>query len=177
MSTAVARGHGGDGGGDDPSRPIPRTELHLGENFTQWSNLIGEIVREYPMYYPSWHTIEEGLGTTHDWDKQIDYWLDLKNTGRAAQMLKTGQKARDTISINEPRGTYTDADVDKIKEDNKRVRKELDLLRTVVRSDDRISQLLKQPESKHEVGGGNGSDGGGDDEGGTDEDAGADEEI
>ncbi|GJT52999.1 hypothetical protein Tco_0988053 [Tanacetum coccineum] len=61
---------------------------------------------------------------------------------------------KDAISINEPRGTYIDTDVDEIKEDSKRLRKELDLLRTVVRSDDRMSQLLTQLESQHEVGGG-----------------------
>ncbi|GJZ71720.1 hypothetical protein Tco_0635571 [Tanacetum coccineum] len=33
--------------------------LHLGENTARWSNLIGELVREYSMYYPAWHKIEE----------------------------------------------------------------------------------------------------------------------
>ncbi|GKB75019.1 hypothetical protein Tco_0936431, partial [Tanacetum coccineum] len=51
-------------------------------------------------------------------------------------------QGRDAISINEPRGAYTDADVDEIKEDNKRLRKELTMLRTVVTSDDRMSRLL-----------------------------------
>ncbi|GKB87296.1 serine-threonine/tyrosine-protein kinase catalytic domain-containing protein [Tanacetum coccineum] len=86
-------------------------------------------------------------------------------------------QGRDVISINEPRGTYTDADVDEVKEDNNRLRKELAMLRTVVRSDDRMSQLLTQLESQHEVGGGSGSGGGGDDEPGADEDADGDEEI
>nr|GEZ20818.1 hypothetical protein [Tanacetum cinerariifolium] len=54
---------------------------------------------------------------------------------------------RDAVYINEPRGMYTDADIDEIKQDSKRLRKELDLLRTVVRSDDRMSQLLTQLES------------------------------
>ncbi|GKD60867.1 hypothetical protein Tco_1298376, partial [Tanacetum coccineum] len=35
------------------------TMLHLDENFVQWSNLIGEIAREYLMYYPSWNQIKE----------------------------------------------------------------------------------------------------------------------
>ncbi|GKG26000.1 hypothetical protein Tco_0399146, partial [Tanacetum coccineum] len=64
----------------------------------------------------------------------------------------------------EPRGTYIDTDVDEIKEDSKRLRKELDLLRTVVRSDDRMSQLLTQLESQH-------------DEPGANEDVDEDEEI
>nr|GEZ05081.1 Ty3/gypsy retrotransposon protein [Tanacetum cinerariifolium] len=81
---------------------------------------------------------------------------------------------KDAISINEPRGAYTDADIDEVKEYNKRLRKELDLLTTKIMSDDRVSQLLTQLESQHEVGG---SGGGWDDEPGRDEDVGGDEEI
>ncbi|GKC81522.1 hypothetical protein Tco_1137239 [Tanacetum coccineum] len=33
--------------------------LHLCEHATQWSNLVGKIIREYPMYYLSWHKIKE----------------------------------------------------------------------------------------------------------------------
>ncbi|GKE69131.1 hypothetical protein Tco_1527203, partial [Tanacetum coccineum] len=88
-----------------------------------------------------------------------------------------GGKGRDVISINDPRCTHTDADVDEVKEEYKRLRKELNMLRTVVRSDDRMSQLLTQLESQHEVGGGNGSGEGGDDEPGADEDAGGDEDT
>ncbi|GJR74426.1 hypothetical protein Tco_0086791 [Tanacetum coccineum] len=33
--------------------------LYLGDNFARWSNLVGELVREFLMYYPSWHKIEE----------------------------------------------------------------------------------------------------------------------
>ncbi|GKD21402.1 hypothetical protein Tco_1223105, partial [Tanacetum coccineum] len=62
---------------------------------------------------------------------------------------------------------FADADVDEIKEDNKRLRNE-DLLRTVVRSDDWMSQLLTQLESQHEVSGDNGSSRGRDDESGID---------
>nr|GEW06435.1 hypothetical protein [Tanacetum cinerariifolium] len=35
------------------------TMLHLGKNAVRWSNLVGELVREFPMYYPSWHSIKE----------------------------------------------------------------------------------------------------------------------
>ncbi|GJU50375.1 hypothetical protein Tco_1219930 [Tanacetum coccineum] len=51
-------------------------------------------------------------------------------------------QGRDAISINEPRCTHTHADVDEVKEDNKRLRKELAMLWTVMRSDDQMSQLL-----------------------------------
>ncbi|GJW62840.1 hypothetical protein Tco_0112175 [Tanacetum coccineum] len=108
MSADVARGHGGDGGGDDrpPPSQIPTgkgtrkpnrggrkagrldtrrqtrnlelrritdqwgpqqirfefndrgTLMPLGDHATHWSNLLGEIVREFPMHYPSWRKIE-----------------------------------------------------------------------------------------------------------------------
>ncbi|GJU03400.1 hypothetical protein Tco_1113738 [Tanacetum coccineum] len=32
--------------------------LPLGDHADHWSNLLGEIVREFPMHYPSWHKIE-----------------------------------------------------------------------------------------------------------------------
>ncbi|GJX42648.1 hypothetical protein Tco_0257638, partial [Tanacetum coccineum] len=81
------------------------------------------------------------------------------------------------VSINEPRCTHTNADVDEVKVENKRLRKELNMFRTVVWSDDRMSQLLTQLESQHEISGGSGSGGGGDDEPGPDEDAGGDEDA
>nr|GEV98454.1 hypothetical protein [Tanacetum cinerariifolium] len=85
-------------------------------------------------------------------------------------------QGRDAISINEPRCTHTNADVDEVNEDNKRLRKELAMLRTIIRSDDRMSQLLTQLESEHEIDSDSGSGRGGDDEPGTNEDAGRDED-
>ncbi|GKB58586.1 hypothetical protein Tco_0914772 [Tanacetum coccineum] len=61
----------------------------------------------------------------------------------------------DAIFINEPRGSYTDADADELKDDNKKLRKE----------------------SQHEVGGGSGSGRGGDDEPGGDDELGGDEDA
>ncbi|GKB68554.1 hypothetical protein Tco_0929966, partial [Tanacetum coccineum] len=69
-------------------------------------------------------------------------------------------QGRGVISINEPRCTHINADVDEVKEENTKLRKELNMLMTVVRSDDRMSQLLTQLQSQHEVGSGNGSGGG-----------------
>nr|GEY05761.1 hypothetical protein [Tanacetum cinerariifolium] len=264
-----SRGHGGDAGGDD--RPLhvrlaPVAEEGEAENPTGESNLIGEIIREFPMYYPSWHKIEPEkkagvLGSLWaDWDTQIDYWLDPKNDVRGLQnaqnrakskmesfetqecpsliqnyfdthtvdgvfaqdearvqyeemirlrdlgantstgvpytedqimaMVRRGKQwghipgvskvlagqGRDAISINEPRCTHTNADVDEVNEDNKRLRKELAMLRTIIRSDDRMSQLLTQLESEHEIGSDSESGRGGDDEPGTNEDAGRDED-
>nr|GEV95684.1 hypothetical protein [Tanacetum cinerariifolium] len=75
-------------------------------------------------------------------------WGHISGVGR----VLAGQ-GRDANSINEPRGTYTNADVDEIKEDSKRLKKELDLLRMVVRSDDRMSQLLTLLPSSPYMGG------------------------
>ncbi|GJZ95490.1 hypothetical protein Tco_0667824 [Tanacetum coccineum] len=47
---------------------------------------------------------------------------------------------------------------------NKPLRKEINMLMKVVRSDDKFSQLLTQLQSQHEVGSGGGSGGGEDDE-------------
>ncbi|GJV03331.1 hypothetical protein Tco_1336900 [Tanacetum coccineum] len=116
MSTDVARGHGGDGGGDDrpPSHHIPtgcggcfanrgkgtrkanlggrkagrlhtrqetrnlglkkitddkgpvpirfewddkKTMMPLGGHASHWSNYLGELIREMPLYYPSWQKV------------------------------------------------------------------------------------------------------------------------
>ncbi|GJW28147.1 hypothetical protein Tco_0045022 [Tanacetum coccineum] len=168
--------------------------LHLGEHAAQWSKLIGEIVREYLRYYPSWHKIEPEnkagvlgkLMQNLDLRPYIcfDLWPKIKNgikqhmakekmirlrdlgantpTGgpyteeQIMAMVRKGKQrrhipgvgrvltgqGRDAISINERRGTYTDADID-----------------------------------EHEVGRGNGSGGSGDDEQGADEDAVWDEDA
>ncbi|GKB39498.1 hypothetical protein Tco_0884440, partial [Tanacetum coccineum] len=79
----------------------------------------------------------------------------------------------------ESRHQYADgnADVDEVKEENNQLRKELDMLRMVIRRDERMSQLCTQLESQHEVSGGSESCGGGDDESSMDEDACQDEEA
>nr|GEU58570.1 hypothetical protein [Tanacetum cinerariifolium] len=115
---------------------------------------------------------------TREYPSLIQTFIDTHTYGgKFVQDEEQVQYGRDAISINEPRGMYTDADIDEIKQDSKRLRKELDFLRTVVRSDYRMSQLLTQLESQHEVGGGSENDGGGDDEPGGDEDTGGDEET
>ncbi|GJX56028.1 hypothetical protein Tco_0285925 [Tanacetum coccineum] len=83
----------------------------------------------------------------------------------------------------QPRGMYIDAEIDEMltsrdkmideaKEEAKRTRRELELLRGVVRFDDQMSQLLTQLGSHSEIGrgSGSGSGGGGDDESGEDDD-------
>ncbi|GJU68256.1 F-box domain containing protein [Tanacetum coccineum] len=86
-------------------------------------------------------------------------------------------------------GTYTDDQIMAIvrrgkqrhsrcclKEKNKQLKKQMDMIMKVVRSDDKMSQLLTQLQSQYDVGSGSGSGKGGDDEPGDDEDANEDEE-
>ncbi|GKB80530.1 S-adenosyl-L-methionine-dependent methyltransferases superfamily protein [Tanacetum coccineum] len=110
MSVNVARGHGGDGGGDDrpptpvgcfanrgkgtrkpnlggrkagrlhtrqetrnlglkkitdDKGPVPirfewddkKTLMPLGDHLSHWSNYLGELIKEIPLYYPSWQKV------------------------------------------------------------------------------------------------------------------------
>ncbi|GKC42563.1 hypothetical protein Tco_1060285, partial [Tanacetum coccineum] len=82
----------------------------------------------------------------------------------------------DVLTIPEPRCTHI-ADVDEVKTKKQAARKEINMLMKVVRSDDKMSQLLTQLQSQHEVGSGSESDGGEDDEPSEDEDAGEDEDA
>ncbi|GKD55436.1 hypothetical protein Tco_1288823, partial [Tanacetum coccineum] len=60
-------------------------------------------------------------------------------------------KGKTAIFIIEPRGTYTDIEIDEIKKEAKRIRQEVKLLRKVVSSDDRMSQMLTRHESLREI--------------------------
>nr|GEY62942.1 reverse transcriptase domain-containing protein [Tanacetum cinerariifolium] len=152
MSAAVGRGHGGD---DDPSRPpsglirigcrgvggrkpnkggrvagILGTMLHLGDHAAQWSNLVGEIIREFLMYYPSSHKIKEEkkAGVLRKLMMQSSKTQEYRPSSRpssthilmTANLRRTrrefnkvlAEKGRDAISINEPQCTHNDVDVD-----------------------------------------------------------------
>ncbi|GKF24033.1 hypothetical protein Tco_0076355 [Tanacetum coccineum] len=128
MSADVARGHGGDGGGDDHPLPLqlasgcrgsggrkvgrihtrketrnlglrkitdelgPQpirfkwkdngTMLPLGYHSAHWANLLGEIVREFPMHFGSWSIIptEQKAGTQFDLKHhmQSELWPDIR---------------------------------------------------------------------------------------------------
>nr|GEV00508.1 hypothetical protein [Tanacetum cinerariifolium] len=43
------------------------TMLRLGPIAVWWSNFVGKLVREFPMYYPLWYAIEKPMGLT-SWD-------------------------------------------------------------------------------------------------------------
>ncbi|GKB11489.1 hypothetical protein Tco_0845412 [Tanacetum coccineum] len=81
------------------------------------------------------------------------------------------RQGRDVL---EPRCTHT-ADVDELKRTNKQLKKQMDMIMKVVRSDDNMSQLLMQLQSQNDVGSCSESGGGGDDED-EDEDADDDED-
>ncbi|GJT08782.1 hypothetical protein Tco_0843244 [Tanacetum coccineum] len=157
MSADVARGHGGDGGGDDrpPTHHIPtgcggcfvnrgkgtrkpnlggrkagrlhtrqetrnlglkkitddkgpvpirfewddkKTMMPLGDHASHWSNYLGELIREMPLYYPSWQKVpaerKAAIVTKIGWHLQ-----KLYNTNKAS--LKASHWV-----INPETGTY-----------------------------------------------------------------------
>nr|GEV87894.1 hypothetical protein [Tanacetum cinerariifolium] len=66
------------------------------------------------------------------------------------------RQGRDVLTIPEPRCTHT-ADVNEVKKENKQLGKDINMLMKVVRSDDKMSQLLTQLQLQHEVVSGSGS--------------------
>nr|GEV25476.1 hypothetical protein [Tanacetum cinerariifolium] len=178
MSANIARGHGGDGGGDDrkgtpkpnlggrragrlytrqktwnlelkaitdKSGPVPirfefgdrETLMPLGDHAARWANYLGELVREFPLHYPSWR--------------------QMPPERKAAVMVKIRMKSSAT-------------------------REYLSLIHTFFLTHT-VGGVFLNPvdkalylESKPEYGGGNESGGCGDDEPGDDEDGGQDGE-
>ncbi|GJS27573.1 hypothetical protein Tco_0488193 [Tanacetum coccineum] len=103
---------------------------------------------------------------------------------------QVAEKGKTHIFGSQPRGTYIDSKIDDMlasrdkvldaaKEEAKRQKRKINLLRRVVMSNDQKSQLLTQLGSQSEVDGARGgsrSGGGGDDQSGRDEDAGKDDD-
>ncbi|GJV93716.1 retrotransposon protein, putative, ty3-gypsy subclass [Tanacetum coccineum] len=186
MSADVARGHGGDGGGDDrpPTHHIPtgcggcfvnrgkgtrkpnlggrkagrlhtrqetrnlglkkitddkgpvpirfewddkKTLMPLGEHASHWSNYLGELIREMPLYYPSWQkvpaerkaAIVTKIGTQFDLKPhmQSQRWTDI-NAGIQQHLQKLYNTNKASLKaahwvINPETGTY---DVESIRE-------------------------------------------------------------
>ncbi|GJU76790.1 hypothetical protein Tco_1273860 [Tanacetum coccineum] len=71
------------------------------------------------------------------------------------------RQGMDVIILPEPRCTHT-ADVDELKKINKQLKKQMDMIMKVFRSDDKMSQFLTQIQLQLEVGSGSGSGGAGD---------------
>ncbi|GKB49180.1 hypothetical protein Tco_0899933 [Tanacetum coccineum] len=117
----------------------------------------------------------QGLGTYTD-DQIMAIVRRGKQRGHITDVGRVlAGRGRDVLMSPEPRCTHT-ADVDELKRTNKKLKKQMDMIMNVVRSDDKMSQLLTQLQSQHEVGSGSGSGGGGGGESGDDEDAGKEEE-
>ncbi|GJZ93876.1 hypothetical protein Tco_0666079 [Tanacetum coccineum] len=132
MSADVARGHGGDGGGDDrpPSHQIPtgcggcvgnmRYPDASSEHAAHWANYLGEIVREMPLHYPSWRQVPpeqkagvmDRIGTQFDMRPHMesDRWpLIYAAIQQHLQKIYNGKKAALKERIGFPglgRGTY-----------------------------------------------------------------------
>ncbi|GJX57735.1 hypothetical protein Tco_0287632 [Tanacetum coccineum] len=250
MSADVAKGHGGDGGGDD--RPSPHesargcrgkgtrkpnlggrkagrmhtrketqnlrlrkitnelgpqsiwfewkdngTMLPLGDHSAHWANLLGEIVREFPMHFGSWRSIpserkarvlgkigphmqpeirkgiDQHLGKIYmDKNSSLkrDYWV--KNPDDEIYDGLAG-RGKDVLDVHVPRCNHT-SDVDELKRSYKQLQKQIDMITKAMSSDDRYSQLFTQLQSQHESQSGSGCGAGEDDELGDDEDAGED---
>nr|GEU74147.1 hypothetical protein [Tanacetum cinerariifolium] len=139
------------------------TMLHLGENFARWRNLVGEIQHFYLMphiHSKLWRDIKKGID---------QHMAKVEARVQYEEMLRP----RD-LGANTPMGVpYTEEQLMAMVRKGKA---RASVAEDVVRSDDRMSDMLAQLESQHEIGGGSesGSCGGEDDE---NEDTGGDEEI
>ncbi|GKA81969.1 hypothetical protein Tco_0788717 [Tanacetum coccineum] len=130
------------------------------------SEIDSSATREYPSLIQTYfdtHTVD---GVFLRDEERLLY---VRGDAEATRVL--ARRGRDVIVSPEPRCMHT-ADVDELKRTNKQLKKQMDMIMKVVRSDDKMSQLLTQLQSQHKVGSGSESDGGMDDESGDDEDAG-----
>ncbi|GKB26651.1 hypothetical protein Tco_0866052, partial [Tanacetum coccineum] len=117
----------------------------------------------------------QGLGTYTD-DQIMAIVRRGKQQGHIPSVGRVlAGRGRDVLVLLEPQRTHT-TDVDELKRTNKQLKKQMDMIMKVVRSDDKMSQLLTQLPSQYDVGSGSRSGGGGDDESGDDEDAGEEED-
>ncbi|GJZ33914.1 hypothetical protein Tco_0579350 [Tanacetum coccineum] len=93
-------------------------------------------------------------------------------------LVRKGKQRGHILGIDEMLASR-DKTIDEAKEEAKRTKRELSLLRRVVMSDNRMSHMFTHLGSQSEIDGGSesGSGGGGDDEPGGDEDAGGDDDI
>nr|GEW02818.1 hypothetical protein [Tanacetum cinerariifolium] len=232
MSTDVARGHGGDGGGDD--RPPPHqigggcrgkgTRKHNlktqpGRQESQQAeypqgNQEPRVKEDHESIWPTdrpgvpdalpflaqhlggaeggghgkdwglttWKALDPDVPRTSQWQigmRRLPFGLIPRTLPGRGHIPGVGRvltgRGRDFLVSPEPRCTHT-ADVDEVKRTSKKLKKQMDMIMKVVRSDDKMSQLLTQLQSHHEVGSGSRSGGSRDDEPGDDEDTDEEEE-
>nr|GEX93174.1 hypothetical protein [Tanacetum cinerariifolium] len=161
MSADVARGHGDDGSGDDPppSYNIPTSKGTRKPNLgTKPESLKIAKTRQR-----AWSSASKDPG--HLLAFEIRWVLP----GRATDLLILPPSPP-------PQCTHNSADVEKLKNKNKYLTKQVNLMMKLFRSDDKFSQMLNQYESTPEFGNASGSGGCGDDEMADDEDDSEDDE-
>ncbi|GKE22938.1 hypothetical protein Tco_1434450 [Tanacetum coccineum] len=140
------------------------TMLQIGPNAAQWSNLVGKLVREFSMHYPSWSTIEASKKAhiirrlMEEEQLQYEEMIKLRDLGADTStgvpyiekeilaMVRKGKQQGHIPGV----GTYTEAKIDDMlalkdklldaaKKEAKWKKQEIDLPKRVVMSDDRFS--------------------------------------
>nr|GEX61797.1 hypothetical protein [Tanacetum cinerariifolium] len=99
----------------DDKSPVPirfewddkKILMPLGKHASHWSNYLAELIREMPLYYPSWQkvpakrkaAIMTKIGrrpeniTPTDWDAQIALWNDPRNQTQATHNRQNREKS------------------------------------------------------------------------------------
>nr|GEU29601.1 hypothetical protein [Tanacetum cinerariifolium] len=106
---------------------------------------------------------------THDYPFLIQTFFDIHTVG-SVFLWNEDRRLYEEMQRLHVLDKYTDDQIMVV------LKKQMDMTMKVVRSDDKMSQLLTQLQSQNDVGSGSGSNAGGDDESGDDEDADEDEE-
>nr|GEU92471.1 arginyl-tRNA synthetase, class Ic [Tanacetum cinerariifolium] len=93
-----------------------------GDYAPHWSNLLGEIVREFSMHYPSWHKIEA--------ERKARFLGKISGKQRG-HILGVGRvlasRGRDVLISPKPRCTQT-VNFDELKRTNKQLKKQMDMI-------------------------------------------------
>nr|GEY29881.1 hypothetical protein [Tanacetum cinerariifolium] len=135
-----------------------KTMMPLGDHASHWSNYLGELIREMPLYYPSWQKVLAKckamiLTKIRIGKPSLPFGMIPGTKPDPLKIAKTGQRAR----------SYADRDPSH-------------LLAFEIRwSDNKFSQMLDQFKSSPECGGSSESGGCRDDEPGGDDDGDEDE--
>nr|GEW57020.1 hypothetical protein [Tanacetum cinerariifolium] len=159
MSAAVARGHDGDVGDDDLCCPPIR---EAGE--ATWMDEVRgcvkppetsgsskpELVREFPMHYPSWYAIEDAKKVQIRGRLMMGKNYQVKGSG--SQYAHRGALHRGADIFHGDKGKIAGSH----SRERRLLQQELEELRSVVKSDPRMAKLLSQLDSQSEVGLGNG---------------------
>nr|GEW46877.1 hypothetical protein [Tanacetum cinerariifolium] len=165
-----------------------KTLMPLGDHASHWSNYLGELIREMPLYYPSWNRAKSTIvcrQVSRLLARLRDQMMESSATREYPSLIHTFFV---THTVNGALGSNTPSGVPYTKEEiNVLARKgtqrghfpdvgRVNLMMKLFRSDDKFSQMLNKFESKPEFGNASGSGECWDDEMAGDEDGGEDEE-